>query len=248
MPVLRSFAGSGLREAACGLLLVVVLLCLAAPGTASDTAPPGPAEVLVRLTRSYERIERYRTETEVTEFREGHVAETKRFRYSFSRPDRIHIEMIAPHPGTTLDYPAGDGKVAVSPGGWAGFLTFHLATGSSLLRTDAGQRIDQTGMGMLIANIARSLTGKRRGEIAEKMENGLLQLEVLSDDHFLPGIRTRYRFTIDTQRWLPVEVREFTPDGVPRRTVRFLDMQTTPRAPVDGVPLQEKDRSDAQHR
>jgi hypothetical protein len=137
----------------------------------------------------------------------------------------IRIDMRSPRAGATLFYPDQQGKVVLNPGGWASVFTLHLAPDSALLGMDTGQRIDQTDMGLLIRNIGRSLTIQRRGECRLGGSSGKMQLEVLAEDHFLPGVETLYRFVIDTADWLPREVHEFSPDGTPKRTVHFRTLQ-----------------------
>jgi hypothetical protein len=50
---------------------------------------------------------------------------------------------------------------------------------------------------------------------------------VLAEDHFLAGVSTLYRFYVDEKLWLPVEVQEFTPDGVLKREVFFRGLRTS---------------------
>ncbi len=180
-----------------------------------------------KMEASSAQLEEYQTETEVTEFRKGRVVATKRFLYTFKKPNHVRIDMVIPHQGMILVYPDHDGKVAVKPGGWAGFLKLHLSLDSPLLRSSAGQRIDQTDLGLLIRNIAHSLTDRRRGEIKAAEQDGRVLIEVLAEDHFLVGVVTLFRFSIDKARWLPVGVEEFTPDGIPKRKVIFRNLRTS---------------------
>ena len=108
-----------------------------------------------------------------------------------------------------------------------GFLKFHLSLDSALLRTAAGQRIDQTDLGLLINNIDHSLTDKRHGEVVVSWQDGQVRIEVLAEDHFLAGVLTLYHFFIDEARWLPVKVREFTPIGILKREVGFVNLRTS---------------------
>lgn len=215
------------------ILLLILATSLAPDLRAGPSPPKGEevAEIIERMEAAYARLQGYRTETEVSEYRDGRVVETRRFLYSFRKPDRVRIEMKSPYPGMVLVYPDEDGKVSVRPGGWSGFLRLRLSPDSALLRNSAGQRIDQTDLGLLIRNIARSLTDRRRGEIRVPGQNGRVLIEVVAEDHFLAGVLTRYRFSIDRTRWLPVEVKEFTPDGVPRRKVIFRNMTTSTGIP-----------------
>lgn len=70
------------------------------------------------------------------------------------------------------------------------------------------QRIDQIDLGLLIRNIAHSLTDPRSGQVEVEREDGYIRLRVLADDHFREGIVTRYQFVVDRELWLPVKVQE----------------------------------------
>jgi len=176
-------------------------------------------------------VNAYRVETEVTTYRRGRVDGRQRFIYTFEKPGRIRIDMEFPHPGMVMIYPDAQGKVLVRPGGWASFLNFHLSPDSRLLANAAGQRIDQTDFGLLIRNIAHSLTDQRRGPPRLTTEDGKWVLEVLAEDHFRQGVLTRYRFTIDQATDLPASVQESTPEGKMERAVTFRHLATSPHLP-----------------
>lgn len=214
-------------------LPVICLLILVRSFTSdlwAGLSPTGREQVMDlvgKMEAASARLEEYQTETEVREFQKGRVVATKRFLYTFKKPNHVRIDMEIPYPDMILIYPDDDGKVAVRPGGWAGFLKLHLSLDSALLRSSAGQRIDQTDLGLLIQNIAHSLTDRRRGEIKVAEQDGRLLIEVLAEDHFLAGVMTLYRFSIDKASWLPVGVEELTPDGIPKREVIFRNLRTS---------------------
>jgi len=210
-------------------LLLLRLLLFTPTLAASLSLPPQEdvASIMTKMETAYGRVDEYQMETEVREYRDGRIVETKRFRYTFKKPNHIRLDFEAPYPGMILVYPDEDGKAVVKPGGWAGFLRFHLAPDSSLVKASAGQRIDQTDMGLLIQNISHSVSDQRRGEVRLAEEDGRVVIEVLAEDHFLAGISTLYRFYIDEKLWLPVEVQEFTPDGIVKRDVLFRGLKTS---------------------
>lgn len=224
-PWRRLLAGAG----------VGVLTLLAAPAPPSTAASPqsGIEEIISRTKSAYEKVNAYRVETEVTTYRHGQVGERRRFVYTFEKPERLRIDMESPHPGMVLLYPDAQAQVRVRFGGWASFLNFHLSPDSSFLANAAGQRIDQTDFGLLIRNIAHSLTDQRRGPARLRDEDGNWILEVLAEDHFRKGVLTRYRFTIDKATDLPVSVQESTPAGEKERTVTFRHLDTSPDLPAD---------------
>jgi outer membrane lipoprotein-sorting protein len=225
----RSYAGA-LKAVFLGTCLLIQGVLFAADLGAGISPPDGEhvEGIIGKMKAAYAQVEDYQMETEVKVYKEGQVVETKRFLYTFRKPDHIRIDMESPYAGMVLVYPGEDGKVAVKPGGLFGFLKLHLSPDSALLRTAAGQRIDQTDIGLLVKNIDHSLTDRRHGEASVSGgEDGQVLIEVLAEDHFLAGVLTLYHFSIDKTRWLPVEVREFTPKGILKREVRFRNLRTS---------------------
>src|SRR6266581_4484036 len=107
-----------------GICLIIIVMSFT-PDLCAGLSPTG-REQLMGLVDKMEavsaQLEEYQTETEVTEFQKGRVVATKRFLYTFKKPNHVRIDMAIPYPGMILVYPDDDGKVAVKPGGWAGFL------------------------------------------------------------------------------------------------------------------------------
>jgi len=209
--------------------LVLCLALLVSRLGASSRQPSGEeiVELIGKMKTAIAAVDDYQTETEVREYRDGRLVDTKRFLYSFKKPDHIRIDLETPHPGMVLVYPDEEGKVVVEPFGWARFLRLHLPPDSGVLVTSAGQGIDQTDLGLLVQNMAHSLTDRRHGEITVSQEDGRLCLEVMAENHFRPKVLTRYRFFIDEKRWLPVEVQERTLEGMLQRHVIFHSLRTS---------------------
>jgi outer membrane lipoprotein-sorting protein len=217
------------RAAFFGTSLFLCLGPLVSHLGASSRQPSGEeiVEIIGKMKAAVAAVDDYRMETEVREYRDGRLVETKRFLYSFKKPDHIRIDLETPHPGMVLVYPDEEGKVVVEPFGWARFLRLHLPPDSDVLMTSAGQRIDQTDLALLVQNMAHSLTDRRHGEITASEEDGRLCLEVMAENHFRSKVPTRYRFFIDEKRWLPVEVQERTPEGMLQRHVIFHSLRTS---------------------
>jgi outer membrane lipoprotein-sorting protein len=212
-----------------GTCLLFLVISFASDLLAGLSPPQGDAAagLIARMEAAYAQVAEYQTETEVSEYRDGRVIETRRFRYAFKKPHHVRIDMESPYRGMILVYPDENGKVAVT----FGFLKLRLSPGSALLRSSTGQRIDQTDLGLLIRNITHSLTDRRRGEIKVSGQEDRLLIEVLAEDHFRAGDSTLYRFSIDTTRSLPMEVDELSPDGILRRRIIFRNLQTS-----NGIP------------
>jgi outer membrane lipoprotein-sorting protein len=177
--------------------------------------------LLKNMEGAYSAVNDYQSNMEIRTYRRNGSSETRKFLYTFKKPKRIRIDFESPDKGMILVYPDKDGKVAVHR-----LFTIHLSPDSSLLRVQAGQRIDQTDLGLLITNISRSLTDPLLGSVRLSEENGNINIRVLADDHFRKGVTTLYRFTIDKKLWLPVKVEEYTPGGVLERSISFHNLRT----------------------
>lgn len=62
-------------------------------------------------------------------------------------------------------------------------------------------------------------------EITPKLMLFRIVVRVEAENHFRPGVVTRYTLEIDRRLWLPVSVKEETPEGVLERTVAFCDLR-----------------------
>lgn len=182
--------------------------------------------LLKKMEAAYAAIEDYQTLVEVLSFEEQDRPEREEFLYSFKKPNHIRMDFLTPHRGMIVVYPDPKGKVVIRRGGLGRHFPLRLSPQSFLLRNAAGQRIDQTDLGLLIRNIGQSLTGGRSGQVEAARQNGALRLRVLAQDHFQKAAETLYEFHIDESLRLPVRVDEMTPEGRPKRKIFFRRFKT----------------------
>ncbi|NIS61698.1 MAG: hypothetical protein GTO13_13655, partial [Proteobacteria bacterium] len=147
-----------------------------------------------KMEAAYVGIDNYRARLEIKARGRDGSLRTKKLLYTFNKPQWIRPDFESSHPGMVLLYPDRNGKALVSPSGWALFFGFGLASDNFLLEVSPEQRIDQIDLGLLIRNIAHSLTDRRRGQVEVEREDGYIRLRVLADDHFREGIVTGYQF------------------------------------------------------
>jgi|GEM_PF-443460 len=228
----RRHIGRKLSTGAVMFFSVVRLVILILP-SAAQAASVGPDEIVRNMEAAWSKVEDYRMRVEVTTFAKDGSASMEKFLYGFKKPGMIRLDFREPHPGMTVIYPDKEGKVFVRPSGLLRLFTLHLSLESRLLAVSSGQRIDQTDMGLLIRNIAHSLTDSRSGPISITEEGAIIRVRVLAADHFLPGVRTLYHFFIDSRLWLPERVEEATPSGKKKRVVAFFEVRTNTAIPDD---------------
>jgi outer membrane lipoprotein-sorting protein len=208
----------------------VILFCgsfawaLAAP-------TPTPTAILEKMRETYAGVQEYRTNVEVRTSESDGSVRIEKFVYSFKKPNHVRLDLETPHQGAVVIYPDENGKVVVKRSESSRFLTLHLRPDSRLLRGRPGHRIDQSDMGLLIENIAHSLTDQRRGPIDTSQRDNLLVIRVLAVDHFQPSVQTLYEFLVDSSTWLPEGVTESTPEGRLARTTSFKNLRINPDLP-----------------
>ncbi len=193
--------------------------------------------ILERMEAAYAEVKDYQAEMEVRNYRRDGSFKTQKFLYTFKKPKWIRLVFESPHAGMVLVYPDQNGKVVVRLPelGWK----LHLAPDNALVQGPGGQHINQTDLGLLIKNIAHSLTDQRRGPVEVFEKDGEIGIQVLADDHFRRGVITLYRFVVDTNIWLPVQVEESTPEGRLERKVFFRNIRTNIRIPDNFFQLDE---------
>ena len=213
----------------------IVLLACILPSYLYAWSSPDIPTLLNKMEEAYAGVNDYRANMEVRKYQKGGSFETEKFLYTFKKPKWIRLDFESPHPGMILIYPDKNGKVVIRR-----FFTFHLSIDNSLLRVSAGQRVDQTDLGLLIQNISHSLTDRRRGPVEVTEDEGDVRVRALADDHFREGVLTEYQFFIDKNRWLPVRVEESTPDGYLERTIIFRNLRINIDVPSSFFQLDEE--------
>ena len=182
--------------------------------------PPDAGALLQKMEEAYAGVKDYQANMEIRAYRKDGSYKTKRFLYTFQKPNRIRLDFESPYAGMIVVYPDREGKVVLR---W--FFTIHLAPDNSLLQDSSGQRIDQTGMGLLIEKMAESLTDHRRGPLEITEDEKEIRIRVVADDHFRKGVVTQYQFLIDKKLFFPVRVEELTTGGLLERTIFFRSLK-----------------------
>ena len=178
------------------------------------------------MKQAYATVNDSQANVEVLTYQANGDVKAKKFLYTFKRPHWFRLDFEVPHPGWILVYPGRNGKVVIRPSGLVSFLRFRFDPDSSWIKDESGQRIDQTDLGLLIDNISRSLTDRRRGPLEVKEQDGRILIRVLAENHFREGAVTRYKFLIDKASWLPVGIQESRPDGRLERKVFLRNLRT----------------------
>ncbi len=179
------------------------------------------------MESAYRGIEDYQARLVITGFgKERSFSGVQKLTYTFKKPNRIRVDFHSPHKGMVIAYPDKEGKVVVHPSRLLpSAFNVHLDPGNPLLEISPGQQINQTDIGLLIKNIAHSLTDMHLGDLDVSEHPNTVIIRTLADNPFKRGTPTRYTFTVDKRHWLPVAVEERTASGVLKRRVVYENLR-----------------------
>jgi len=214
----------------CRSIIISLLLLIFLSISANATNYPDAQALLGRMESAYEAVRDYTVSVQVINAAEGGAKRTEEFTYTFKKPRQLRMDFQIPQSGTIIVFPDEEGKVLVRPWGWR-FMDLHLAPDSLLLTNFSGQRVDQTDFGLLIRNIGRSMGGGQRGPLEILEEDQYVSIRVLAENHFREGKLTKYQFTIAKDTFLPAEIEEWSPDGIPERKIIFRDLAVNTGVP-----------------
>jgi outer membrane lipoprotein-sorting protein len=218
---------------ASSILLLASFLPFSSARVALDTKT-----LLEKMEAAYAKVKDYQADIEDKSCLQDGSCKTKKFLYTFKKPEWIRLDFQTPDAGMVLVYPDKNGEVLINPAGFP-FFKFHLAPDNPFLRVASGQRLDQTDLGLLIKNIGHSLTDQRRGP-AEVVEEGeSIRVQVLANNHFRKGVETLYQFLIDKKLWLPVQVEESTRGGRLERRIILRNLRINIGVPASFFQLDE---------
>ncbi len=205
--------------------LLFALLLFAPVINAAESVTP--KSVVDKMEEAYARIHEYRADVEVKTYKGNGKVDVKRFLFWFKKPDHIRMEFQSPYNGMVIIYPDEEGKVLIHK-----FMTFRRSIDDPMMLDEkTGQRLDQTGVGPLIDDIARSVGRNRKSPVNMKEDESNVGIRVLAGDPLRPGVENEFKYVIDKRFWLPVEVDESTADGRLIRVTTYGDLRINPAIP-----------------
>lgn len=192
---------------------MLVLAMVAAEAMAAD--PIADAQAHFRTLESYRVTLRSRSAD----------GEHQVIRYAYRKPGWIRMDFVEPHRGAVLIYDPRTRRVSLSPFGLEHLPTFHLDPDNRLIRSPRGHSVDQSDVGVLLANLAAL---RQRGRSAEPVPAEVAgRAAILLDIEGNAGVSVagvhRYRVWLDRDAPFPLKVQSFAVDGAAIETVHMDD-------------------------
>ena len=197
------------------LISLYALVCLLHPGK-FDVFAGEEDRILAavqNMETAFRMLEDYSCEVEQIFYQNGMEDQRYRFKFYFKKVKRIRVDFLQPHPGLTIIYKDEETEATVIPFRSLPALRLRLSVDSPLMKTLAGQRINQTDMGYFIDFVLKNLKKERQKEKTFYEDEQRFEFVLWALDYIAGKSLEKYRISISKQFWLPIRIERYSPEG-----------------------------------
>ncbi len=167
------------------------------------------------MTYAFDSLESYACEVEQFFYQGGKEDQSYRFRFYYRKNRKIRVDFISPYSGMSIFYQGGDREATVKPFRSLPALKLKVSIHNPLLKTAAGQTLDQTDMGYFIHFLKKNLRAVKQTE-SEYQEKGEEVIVLLfAKDYIRDKTLEHYRIHVSKKLWLPIRIERYHLDGQP---------------------------------
>jgi outer membrane lipoprotein-sorting protein len=162
--------------------------------------------VAQNMETAFNKLEDYTCEVEQIFYQNGVENQRYRFKFYFKKEKKIRVEFSQPHSGLTIFYRDEEKEATVMPLRSLSGLKFRLSVDNPLMKTLAGQRIDQTDMGYFVRFIFKNLRRVNQRENEFLQDDERLEFLLRAMDYIEERSAEKYRISISKKYWLPIRI------------------------------------------
>lgn len=169
--------------------------------------------VIQRMESSFDSVEDYSCEVEQIFYQDGKEDQRYRFKFYYKRTKRIRVDFISPYSGMSIYYQGGNKDATVKPFRGLPSLKFKFSIHNSLIKTAAGQTIDQTDMGYFNNFLMKNFKKVKQGEDEFYEDREQVTFLLLAMDYIEEKNLERYRIILSKKNWFPVRIERYHLEG-----------------------------------
>jgi outer membrane lipoprotein-sorting protein len=161
------------------------------------------------MESGFKKLEDYACEVEQIFYQNGVENQRYVFKFYFKKEKKIRVDFSQPHSGLTIFYHDEDKEATVRPFRSLSPLKFRLSVDNPLLKTLAGQRLNQTDMGYFIKFILKNLRSVEQRENEFREDGEQVEFLFWALDYIEEKSPEKYRISISKKHWLPIRIERF---------------------------------------
>ena len=198
------------------LWFAFVLLTVASPAPSSERTDENKIlAVAQEMESAFETLEDYTCEVEQIFYQNGVEDQRYRFKFYFKKKKKIRVDFSHPYSALTIFYNDGDKEATVMPFRSVPALKFRFSIDNAMIKTIAGQRIDQTDMGHFIDFMSKNLKSVKQREDEFYEDRERVKFLFWAKDYIEDKIPEKYWISISKKHWLPIRIERFSLEGKP---------------------------------
>ena len=171
--------------------------------------------VIQKMESAVKGMEDYTCEVEQFFFQNGAEDQSYHFKFYFKRGKRIRVDFSHPYSSLSIFYNDGDKEATVMPFRFMPTLKFRFSIDNPMIKTLAGQRIDQTDMGYFVDFMSKNLKRIKQGEDEFYEDGEQVKFLFWAKDYIEEKSNEKYRVSISQKHWLPIRIERYSLEDRP---------------------------------
>ena len=191
--------------------IAFVLLAVASSVPSSEGTDKNKILTIVqKMESAVKGMEDYTCEVEQFFYQNGVEDQSYRFKFYFKRKKKIRVDFSHPYSSLTIFYSDGDKDATVMPFRFVPTLKFRVSIDSPVIKTLAGQRIDQTDMEYFVDFMSKNLKRIKQGEDEFYEDGEQVKFLFWAKDYIEEKSNEKYRISISKKHWLPIRIERYS--------------------------------------
>jgi len=166
--------------------------------------------IVQKMESALNEMQDYTCEVEQFFYQNGVEDQSYRFKFYFKRKKRIRVDFSHPYSSLTIFYSDGDKEATVMPFRFMPTVKFRFSIDNPMIKTLAGQRIDQTDMGYFVDFMSKNLKRIKQGEDEFYEDGEQVKFLFWAKDYIEEKSNEKYRISISKKHWLPIRIERYS--------------------------------------
>lgn len=171
--------------------------------------------VVEKMTYTFDSLKSYACEVEQFFYQDGKEDQSYRFKFYYGRNGKIRVDFISPYSGMSIFYRGGEKEATVRPFRSLPTLKLKFSVHNPLLKTPAGQTLDQTDMGYFLHFLKKNLQTVKQTKSEYQEEGEKVIVLLFAKDYIRDKTLEQYRIHISKKLWLPIRIERYHLNGQP---------------------------------
>lgn len=171
--------------------------------------------VIQKMESAFKTVEDYTCEVEQVFYKDGEKSEHYQFKFYFKKGKKIRVDFSRPYSSLTIFYTEGDKEATVLPLRFLPAMKFRFSIDNPVIRTPAGQWINQTDMDYFIGFLFKNVEKVKQKTDEFYDDKDQIRFWLLGLDYIEGKNLEKYRIFVSKQNWLPTRIERYDLEGKP---------------------------------